>query len=318
MMLSPHGSLLGINYKDIASIPVGYEKQIEMFSLNFEEYLWAIGIKENAIQSVKEYFDKQEKVPFAINAAMIKYVREYITVGGMPEVVNTFINTSNHKEAYDVQRKIINSYLDDIYKYAATTKKIKVKNVYLSIPKQLAKPSKKFRFSLIEKKTTSRKYENSIEWLRDANLVNYCYNVSNPIVPLSAYTKDNFFKIYLNDIGLLTAMYEYEIKNLIINDKLKGDAKGGIYENLIADMLIKKGYKLFYYKNENNSQEIEFLITKDESIVPVEVKSNNGPTLSLNEFLKRDDVLYGYKFISGNLGVVDKKISLPFYMMLFI
>lgn len=289
-----------------------------MFSLDFEEYLWATGINETAIQNLKEYFDKKEKIPFAIHESMIKYIREYITVGGMPEVVKTFVETNNHQEVYNVQKKIIDSYLDDIYKYAATPEKIKVKNVYLSIPKQLAKPNKKFQFSFLEKKATSRKYENSIEWLRDANLVNYCNNVNNPIIPLSAYTKDSFFKIYLNDIGLLTAMYEYEIKDLIITDKLKGDAKGGIYENLMADSLIKKGYKLFYYKNESNSQEIEFLITKEGSVVPIEVKSNNGPTISLNEFLKRDDVVFGYKFISGNLGVDGKKISLPFYMMLFI
>jgi len=308
----------GINYKDVASIPVGYERQIEMFSLDFEEYLWAIGIDKKAINSVKEYFDKKEKVPIAIHESMIKYIREYITVGGMPEVVKTFVDTSNHKEVYDVQKKIIDSYLDDIYKYASTSEKIKVKNVYLSIPKQLAKANKKFQFSFVEKRTTSRKYENSIEWLRDANLVNYCNNVNNPIIPLSAYIRDNFFKIYLNDIGLLTAMYEYEVKDLIITDKLKGDAKGGIYENLIADNLIKKGFNLFYYKNENNSHEVEFLIIKEGTVVPVEVKSSNGPTISLNEFLKREDVLFGYKFISGNVGVDGKKITLPLYMMLFI
>ncbi|MCM1007560.1 MAG: ATP-binding protein [Ruminococcus flavefaciens] len=312
------GSLLGISYREVPSIPVGYETQVEMYSLDFEEYLWAIGYEESKISILKEYFDKQEKVPEAVHNTMMKHLREYITVGGMPAVVNQFIRNKHFGEVQEQQQRILDSYFDDISKYASKTEKPKVKNCYLSVPKQLAKENKKFQFSVVEKKATARKYENSVEWLSDANLVRLCYNVSTPEFPLAAYEKGEQYKMYLSDIGLLVALYGFEIKKTIIDDTLSGNAKGGIYENLIADMLIKRGYKLNYYRTDNGSVEVEFLISKDAKIIPIEVKANNGSTVSLNEMLKRNDIPYGYKLISGNVGVNDKKIVMPLYMAMFL
>lgn len=312
------GSLLGVSYKEVTSIPVGYEAQIEMYSLDFEEFLWAMGIDEKAISYLKEYFDKREKVPTAMHDSMMKYLREYIVIGGMPAVINKFLETKNFSEVQIEQQKIIDSYLDDISNYALTSEKPKIKNCYLSIPKQLAKENKKFQFSVVEKNSTARKFGNSIEWLRDANLVRLCYNVSAPVFPLVVYEKENWYKLYLNDIGILVSMYGFEMKKAIIDNTLTGDAKGGIYENLIADVLIKKNYKLDYYRNEHNSQEIEFVISKDSDIIPIEVKSTNGATLSLNEMLKRPNIKFGYKLISGNVGVADNKITLPLYMAMFL
>lgn len=312
------GSLLGISYREVPSIPVGYETQVEMYSLDFEEYLWAIGYEESKISILKEYFDKREKVPEAIHNTMMKHLREYITVGGMPAVVNQFIRNKHFGEVQEQQQRILDSYFDDISKYASKTEKPKVKNCYLSVPKQLAKENKKFQFSVVEKKATARKYENSVEWLRDANLVRLCYNVSTPEFPLAAYEKGEQYKMYISDIGLLVALYGFEIKKTIIDDTLSGNAKGGIYENLIADMLTKRGYKLNYYRTDNGSVEVEFLISKDAKIIPIEVKANNGSTISLNEMLKRNDISYGYKLISGNVGVNDKKIVMPLYMAMFL
>lgn len=312
------GSLLGISYREVPSIPVGYETQVEMYSLDFEEYLWAIGYEESKIRILKEYFDKREKVPEAIHNTMMKHLREYITVGGMPAVVNQFIRNKHFGEVQEQQQRILDSYFDDISKYASKTEKPKVKNCYLSVPKQLAKENKKFQFSVVEKKATARKYENSVEWLRDANLVRLCYNVSTPEFPLAAYEKGEQYKMYISDIGLLVALYGFEIKKTIIDDTLSGNAKGGIYENLIADMLTKRGYKLNYYRTDNGSVEVEFLISKDAKIIPIEVKANNGSTISLNEMLKRNDIPYGYKLISGNVGVNDKKIVMPLYMAMFL
>lgn len=312
------GSLLGISYREVTSIPVGYETQVEMYSLDFEEYLWAIGYEESKIRILKEYFDKQEKVPEAIHNIMMKHLREYITVGGMPAVVNQFIRNKHFGEVQEQQQRILDSYFDDISKYASKTEKPKVKNCYLSVPKQLAKENKKFQFSVVEKKATARKYENSVEWLRDANLVRLCYNVSTPEFPLAAYEKGEQYKMYISDIGLLVALYGFEIKKTIIDDTLSGNAKGGIYENLIADMLTKRGYKLNYYRTDNGSVEVEFLISKNAKIIPIEVKANNGSTISLNEMLKRNDIPYGYKLISGNVGVNDKKIVMPLYMAMFL
>lgn len=312
------GSLLGISYREVTSIPVGYETQVEMYSLDFEEYLWAIGYEASKIQILKEYFDRQEKVPEAIHKTMMKHLREYITIGGMPAVVNQFIKNKHFGEVQEQQQRILDSYFDDISKYASKTEKPKVKNCYLSVPKQLAKENKKFQFSVVEKKATARKYENSVEWLRDANLVRLCYNVSAPEFPLAAYEKGEQYKMYISDIGLLVALYGFEIKKTIIDDTLGGNAKGGIYENLIADMLTKRGYKLNYYRTDNGSVEVEFLISKDAKIIPIEVKANNGSTVSLNEMLKRADIPYGYKLISGNVGVNEKKIVMPLYMAMFL
>ena len=312
------GSLLGISYKEVSSIPVGYEEQVEMYSLDFEEFLWAMGYDADKISVLREYFDKKEKVPDAVHEKMMSLLREYITVGGMPAVVNRFVEMQHFGEVQAIQQMILDSYFDDISKYATGPEKPKVKNAYLSIPKQLAKENKKFQFSVVEKKATARKYENSIEWLRDANLVRMCYNVSAPDFPLTAYEKENQYKLYTSDIGLLTAMYGFDMKKAVIDNTLKGNVKGGIYENLILDMMSKRGYKLNYYRTDNGSVEVEFLMTKDAQVIPIEVKAGNGSTISLNTLLAKDDIPYGYKLISGNVGVNDKKIVLPLYMTMFI
>jgi len=312
------GSLLGISYKEVASVPVGYETQIEMHSLDFEEFLWALGLSEQTIGYVKEYFDRIEKIPESMHTQMMKCLREYAVIGGMPAVINRYLETNNFGEVQKEQDKILNSFLDDISKYASMTEKPKAKNCFLSIPKQLAKEYKKFQFSVVEKGATARKYANTLEWLRDANLIRFCSNVSTPSFPLIAYERDDQYKIYLNDIGLLVAMYGFEMKKEIIENTFKGSAKGGIYENLIADILIKKDRKLNYYKADNSSQEIEFLLSKDGSIIPIEIKSSNNPSISLNNLLLNPDIKIGYKLISGNVGQVEKKISLPLYMAMFL
>lgn len=207
------GSLLGLNYKEISSIPVGYERQYEMHSLDFEEFLWALGIEQSAILSLKENFDKKLPVEKSTNEVMQKYLREFMAVGGMPEVVNKFLETSNYNVVHEEQQKILNDYLNDIAKYASTPDKPKARNCYLSIPRQLAKENTKFKYSEVEKGGTARKYANSLDWLRDANLVRYCYNCIPPEFPLAAYVRDEQFRIYLNDIGLLICMYGYKIIN---------------------------------------------------------------------------------------------------------
>ncbi|MDR3293757.1 MAG: ATP-binding protein [Clostridiales bacterium] len=312
------GSMLGIAYKKTASIPVGYERQIEMFSLDFEEYLWAKGYDSPQLSILRGFFDKKEKVPTAVNDTMLRLLREYMAVGGMPYVVQTYIDTNSYALVFEEQSKIISSYLDDIAKYASESEKPKARNCYLSIPRQLAKETTKFQYSVVEKGGTSRKFDNSLDWLNDAGLIKFCKNVSLPIFPLKAYTKDDQFKVYLSDMGLLTAMYDFDMKAAVINNTLIGPAKGGIYENLIADMLFKKNRPLNYYKNDNNTQEIEFLLTENAAVIPIEVKSGNGSTISLNEITAKFNPPYALKFVTGNVGVSDKKITYPLYMAMFL
>lgn len=312
------GSLLGLNYKDITSIPVGYERQMEMSSLDFEEFLWARGKTEQSIISLKYYFDHKAKVEECLNEEYLSLLNEYMVVGGMPEVVNVFIKTNNYQEVYKTQQKILASYFDDIHHYASKADKPKIEAYYQSIPRQLAKDYTKFQYKTIEHGANTRKYSSSLDWLVGASLIKQCRNVVTPMFPLKAYEKEGQFKIYLHDIGLLTSMYGYELQQAILKGNLIGPIKGGIYENLIFDILSKRGYSLYYFKKENNTQEIEFLITKEQAIIPIEVKSKNGATLSLNSFISEYHPPFAYKLIHGNIGVSDTKISLPLYMALFI
>ena len=312
------GSMLGVAYKQTRSIPVGYESQVEMFSMDFEEYLWAKGLSEENIEYFRTAFEKKEQLDEFMNNRMLELVREYMIVGGMPAVVNKFIQTNNFSEVHNEQMEIINSYLDDIAKYAPTAEKPKARNCYLSLPKQLAKENKKFQFSVVEKNGTARKFENSIEWLRDAGLVKLCMNVSTPTFPLVAYTQAGYYKIYGTDIGIVNAMFGFEIKKEIFDNTLKGSMKGGIYENLIADILLKKNLPLYYFKQSENTQEIEFLYTQNSDIIPIEVKAGNSQTVSLNEFIKRYAPPHALKLVTGNMGAVDTKVTMPLYMAMFL
>ena len=318
------GSLLGLHYgqdadvevEEVSSIPVGYERQITMYSLDFEEFLWAYGYDAEAIDYIKGFFERKEKVSFEINEKFENLVKEYIVVGGMPEVVVEFMKNKDFNAVQQTQDKILLDYMDDIASHAKVAEKVKA--CYDSIPRQLARENKKFKYSEVEKKSTARKYEDSVQWLRDSNLVYICYNVTEPYLPLMANEKENEFKIYVNDTGLLCAMYGFNTKLAVLNGTLKGNAKGGIYENLIAEMLIKNGYTLHYYKKSDSTLEIEFLIEKNAEVLPVEVKAGNTQSVSLNNFIQENKPSIAYKLIDGNVGITDSKLTLPHYMALFI
>ena len=218
-------------------------------------------------------------------------LREYLVVGGMPEAVNTFLKTNNYQEVFAVQKKILDSYKDDIQHYASAHDRQKISDCYNSIPRQLAKEYTKFQYKTVRKEGSARRYENCLNWLVDAGMIKMCVNVSTPLFPLVAYEKPEQFKVYVTDIGLLTSLYGYETQTALLKDTLTGPAKGGIYENLVFDMLIKRGFSLNYFKNDSNTQEIEFLYQTDGNVIPVEVKSKNGATLSLNNFIKNYDLL---------------------------
>ena len=320
------GSLLGLSYledddKNVTeptSLPVGYEEQITMYSLDFEEFLWAKGYNDDAIAYLKDFYISNKEVSKELNDKYLELFREFMIVGGMPEVVQAFIDTNNFQEASKIQGKILADYQDDISKHAKGQEKIKVRQCYDSIPKQLAKEYKKFQYSVVEKGKTSKKYGGSIKWLCDSSLVNKCSNVNEAYIPLLAYEMDDQFKLYLNDTGLLLYLYGPETKLAILNNTLKGNAKGGIYENIISESLLKRGYKLYYYKTQNSSMEIEFVIEKNGEVIPIEVKAGNDSTPSLNSFINKYHPKVSYKFVNGNVGFLDGKKTLPHYMVMFI
>ena len=320
------GSLLGLHYgqddddevEEVESIPVGYERQLTMYSMDFQEYLWAYGYKDNDIEYLKSFYDERKKIPDDIVQKFQSILKEYILVGGMPEVVEDFVKYKDFTRVQNLQEKILSAYDDDIANHAKGVEKVKVRKCYDSVPRQLARENKKFKYSDVEKKSTSRKYADSVTWLEDSNLVHVCRNVYEPYLPLKANSKDNEFKLYYNDTGLLMARYGFQTKLAILNGTLIGNAKGGIYENLISEMLIKRGYTLHYYKTENSSMEIEFIIEKDGTVIPVEVKAGNSDTPSLNSFIQRFHSTYAIKLIDGNLGITENKIILPHFMTMFL
>ena len=320
------GSLLGIKYRskkrrerlEPKSIAVGYERQVTMHSLDFEEFLWAKGILPEVIVSLKGYFERLEALPDVLNERFSGYLREYMLVGGMPSVVRSYVECGNFGPVQEEQEKILDAYVDDIHKYAEKVDVPKIESCYRAIPRILAKDNRKFKYSEIEKNGSERKFGESIEWLKDSALAPMAENVTVPELPLSANVREGWFKLYFSDIGLLCAMYGLETKKLLFSGRLFGNAKGGIYENLIAGILQRKGYRLRYYKTLDGSREVEFVIEKDGGIVPIEVKATNGTTVSLNETLKMRGVVYGYKFVEGNVGISGNKITLPHFMAMFI
>ena len=204
-----------------------------MFSLDFEEFLWANGISEEAIGYIKEYFEKKETVPIAMHEKMMQLFREFIVVGGMPRVVSEFVESHNFANVLELQKEIVRNYLDDIAKYAEGTEKAKARECFLSIPKQLAKDYKKFQYSLVQTGGTARKYGGSLMWLYDAGIINYCYNLAKPELPLEGNSINNQFKIYMNDTGLLMSMLEEGSSKNIIDGNL------GIYKGAISNIEIK-------------------------------------------------------------------------------
>ena len=268
------GSLLGINYKEVESFPVGYTEQLEMYSLDFEEFLWANGIEEQSILDVKEFFDKKEVVPQAMHERMMELFKEYIVVGGMPRVVNDFVKNHNFANVLKIQKAIISDYEDDIAKYADGSEKAKARACFLSIPKHLSKDYKKFRYSLVMPSGSSRKYAGSLMWLYDAGIINFCHNLEIPQLPLEGNSKSDTFKVYMRDTGLLVAMLDEGTQEDIIDGNL-GIYKGAIYENIIGDILAKKGKKLYYFEY-NSTLEVDFFIRYERVITAIEVKSSGN------------------------------------------
>lgn len=311
------GSLLGINYKEVVSYPVGYVEHLELSSLDFEEFCWANGVSKESINDIKEYFVNRKPVPTAMHEKMLELFKEYIVVGGMPRVVYDFVNNHNFQNVLKIQRGIIEDYKDDIAKYAKGNDKTKARACFLSIPKQLAKKYKKFQYSVVKSGGTASKYEGSLMWLYDAGIINFCYNLTHPEFPFEGNAKDDTFKVYMRDTGLLMAMLEDGSQEEIIDGNL-GIYKGAIYENIIADIFAKSGKKLYYFEH-NSTLEIDFFIRFDKKVTAVEVKAaDNTKTKSLNSVIQNYNVKQGIKLSSKNIGFKNNITNYPIYMAMFL
>ena len=315
------GSLLGIDYKRASSYPVGYVDYLKMNGLDFEEFLWGMGIAEDMVGMLREFMDEKKPVPEFINRQMMSYYRQYVAIGGMPEAVQRYVNTRDFREVDTVQRNLLQGYQYDIAHYATAEEKVKAEKCYLTLARQLLdKENHKFQYKEIERGARAQKYYSSIEWLVRANMVHLSRLVTDVRYDLDDYARDDFFRAYTTDLSLLISMKDFSIKQHIVENTLSGNTKGGIYECAVADAFYKRGYSLYFYKNESSKKEIDMLIQKNGSVVPVEVKSGNARAASLISFMeKKTYIEYGYKFIDGNIGVSGSRIiTLPLYMAAFL
>lgn len=311
------GSLLGVKGygKSPRSVPVGYETVITMYPLDFEEFLWANGINDLLIQKLREHLDSKTPVEEALHNRYRELLLQYVAVGGMPDVVQTFVDTKQMNTVLQTQRDIIRSYEDDMVKYADEKDKPLIKECFQSIPKQLAKENKKFRYSVVKKGSTAAKFAGSLQWIEDAGITKRCYNLRATELPLDGNAIEEIFKVYMVDTGLFTAMLEDGTQFDILRGNLLG-YKGAIFENLAADFFSKMGRKLYYF-HKDSGLEIDFFIRYKGECVPVEVKANKGNTKSLKTVMKNKSVYHlehAIKLGDYNIGEENNVLTLPLYM----
>lgn len=311
------GSLLGVRGygKEPKSIPVGYETTIDMSPLDFEEFLWANGISEVVIDSLRKNIRGVTPVPAALHKKMRQLLLQYIVVGGMPDVVQTFVDTKRLDEVLNMQRDIVRSYEDDMIKYANQKDKSHILECFQSIPKQLSKENKKFQYSVVKKGSTASKYAGSLQWIEDAGIISRCYNLSATELPLDGNAQDDVFKVYMRDCGLFISMLEDGTQFDVLQGNL-ARYKGAIFENLIADMFTKMGRKLYYF-HKNSGLEVDFVIRYKGECTLVEVKASSGNTKSTKTILAHPEKYHvnsAIKLGDYNVGRSGEILTLPLYM----
>ena len=317
------GSLLGLYYKEVSSYPVGYERVIDLYPLDFEEFLWGIGIKKETIEYAREAFKNKKSMDEYILKQLSEQFKMYILVGGMPKIVDEYVKTSSLSKVLTLQKAIIENYLMDVMKFAETTNKQKIINTFNSIPVQLSKKNKKFLYSNIkedEENVGERKYASSIEWLKDAGIINFCYNLSEPALPLMSNIKLNTFKIYMRDTGLLIAMLEEGTQKAILEDNLYIN-EGAILENVCSSEIAIRHKQLMYFERKSKL-EIDFILNIDGKVTAIEVKSgNNKQAKSLNSIIENYKTVKRYmKFEKDcNVFIDEKNIEhYPLFMIMFV
>ena len=311
------GSLMGINYREIESNSVGNKQDYEMYSMDFEEFLWAKGYKEEQILEMYSYMLKGEPLPQLMYDVMLENFHEYMIVGGMPAIVNRFIEQKNYSGILEMQRQIILDYEEDITKYAGGLDKTKILNVYRKIPVFLGNENKKFQVSKIQANTRSREYVGVIDWLINAGIINICYCMEQPELPLKGNYNPDSFRLYFRDTGLLVGSLDDESQEDLRNNRNFNTYKGALYENVVGEMLVKSGYSLYFYKNEKGTIEMDFFIRDANSLIPVEVKANDNATVSLNKLIKSDsykDIKYGIKLCNKNIGFNGTFYTFPYFL----
>ena len=311
------GSLMGINYQEIESNSVGYKIDYDMKSMDFEEFLWALGYKEEQIDDIYSYMKELKPLPKAYYDKLSDIFKDYLVVGGMPEIVKKFVNQNNFSGILDKQKQIALDYEEDITKYAGGLDKGKILNVYRKISLFLGNENKKYFITKVEKNARSKDYVGVIDWLVNSGIVNVSYCLEDPSLPLKGHYNPNNFRLYFMDTSLLIATLDDEAQEDLRNNNNFGVKKGAIYENIVGDMLKKEGYDLFFYKDEKGHLEMDFFIRRKDDLIPVEVKANKGTTISLVNLINKDkyeDIKYGVKLANLNIGFDGKIYTFPYFL----
>ncbi|MGN1379260.1 MAG: ATP-binding protein [Bacilli bacterium] len=311
------GSLMGINYKKIESNSVGNKEDYVLHSMDFEEFLWAKGYKEEVIDDMLNSMIKLEPLSSTMYDVMLENFKEYMIVGGMPAIVSSFIENKNFSGILKMQQQILLDYEEDITKYAERLAQSKILTVYKNIPVFLGNENKKFQISKIQNGARNREYIGVLDWLDRAGIINICYSLNQVCLPLKGNYNPNNYRIYFGDTGLLIGSLDEEAQDDLRKNQNFNTYKGAIYVNVVADMLVKQGYNLYFYKNEKGTIEMDFFIRDDNSLIPIEVKANDNSTVSLKNLIDSDnykDIKYGIKLCNKNIGFNGKFYTFPYFM----
>ena len=312
------GSLMGINYNEIQLNSVGYKEDYEMHSMDFEEFLWAKGYKSEQINDLLNHIINIKPLSDIEMKIYKGCFYDYLITGGMPAIVQKYIENKNFSGILQMQRQLLNDYEEDITKYAKGLEKGKILNVYRNIPYFLGKESKRYQITKISKSARTRDYIGAFEWLSNAGIINICYCLNSLELPLSGNYDMSKYKIYFGDTGLLIASLDEEAQLDLRENKNFNTFKGAIFESIAGETLVKAGYKLFYFKDDPSQIEMDFFIRGKNSLIPIEIKSKDGSTASLNKLIEKDkyeDIKFGIKFGDRNIGFNGKFYTLPYFTM---
>jgi len=306
------GSLLGVQVAKEQSFPVGKVNFMNLYPMSFYEFLLA-----QDEQQLADYITSKtdfNPIPTALHTKLLQLTKKYMFLGGMPEVIQTYLDTNDISQARQIQNDILEAYSRDFSKYASKQETIRITQVWRSIPYQLAKENKKFMYQGIQKKARSSQFEQAIAWLQNAGLILIINNISTAKLPLSGYANLAKFKIYLLDCGLLGALLQLAPKTIVLGDSLFSDYNGAFTENFVATELTAYGHSKLFYWTSNNKAEVDFVIQKSQSIIPIEVKSGLGKNLkSLRVFQQKYQSDTIYRISPRNYTQADDFINLPFY-----
>lgn len=310
------GSLLGISYKSIESNSVGYKTDHIMRSLDFEEFMWSKGYTDTHINMLYEKMRTMTLLNEAELAVWHKAFLEYSVLGGMPEVIRNYTQKGTFEGSLETQRQLVEDYKEDIRKYTDGMDQARIMNVFNSVAPQLAKENKKFQISKVASGARFKDYRGCIEWLLDSGIVNACYCLHFPELPLKGNFNADKYKLYFADTGLLVSMLDDEAQEDLRANKNLGVYKGALYENIVAEALVKGGYDLYYYKKDDSTLEEDFFVRSKDKLIPVEVKAANNRSKSLRTLINSErypDITCGLKFTGGNIGYSDDIYSFPYF-----